>query len=107
MRSCSVCAALPRCGLSAGTERLQSMGPLLQVRIRVWEARKRAAGGLPLLDCTSSGASGAVEVGGGPWWSAWKSEAAYSPPVRQLLSLPVDVEALSAMMPQQLWPPGL
>ena len=77
------------------------------VHVRLWEAGGRAAGAAPVLDCRSEGRSGAVEVGGGPWWSAWSSRAEMSEPVRRLLNLPVDVEALADWVPSSLRPPGL
>ena len=79
--------------------------PAPQVRIRVWPAGQ--AGGPPLLDCTSAGSSGAVEVGGGPWFSPWRQQAEMAGPVKQLLNLPLDVEALAGWLPPQLRPPGL
>ncbi|PRW18397.1 tocopherol cyclase [Chlorella sorokiniana] len=76
-----------------------------QVRIRVWPAGQ--TGGPPLLDCTSAGNSGAVEVGGGPWFSTWRQQAEMAGPVKQLLNLPLDVEGLAGWLPPQLRPPGL
>lgn len=78
-----------------------------KVRIRVWAAGGKDAGAQPLLDCVSEGWSGAVEVGGGPWWAAWSTEARMAEPVRRLLNLPLDVEALGDMVPSWLRPPGL
>ena len=77
------------------------------VRIRVWNAGGQAAGAAPLIDVVSDGKSGAVEVGGGPWWSGWSTTAAMSEPVKRLLNLPVDVEALADMVPKAFRPPGL
>ncbi|KAL4432855.1 hypothetical protein ABPG77_008181 [Micractinium sp. CCAP 211/92] len=74
-------------------------------RIRVWPAGQTA--GPPLVDCTSSGRSAAVEVGGGPWFTRWQQEAAMAGPVKQLLNLPLDVEALADLLPGPLRPPGL
>jgi tocopherol cyclase len=48
-----------------------------------------------------------VEVGGGPWWSAWSAEAKMAPFVRDLLNLPVDLEAAADFIPRPLRPPGL
>lgn len=76
-----------------------------QVRIRVWPAGR--TDGPPLVDCTSEGASGAVEVGGGPWFSRWRQEAEMAQPIKQLLNLPLDVEALADWLPSALRPPGL
>ena len=76
--------------------------------MRVWE--RNSKGQLtnpPIVDCTSQGSSGAVEVGGGPWWSTWRGQAAMAEPVKIALNLPVDVEALADLLPPQLRPPGL
>ena len=75
------------------------------MRIRVWPVGR--TDGPPLVDCSSDGASGAVEVGGGPWFSPWRQEAAMAEPVKQLLNLPVDVEGLADLLPPLLRPPGL
>jgi tocopherol cyclase len=77
------------------------------VRVRVWAAGGRAAGAAPLVDVASEGRSAAVEVGGGPWWSAWAARAAMAEPVRRLLNLPLDFEALTDLVPPGLRPPGL
>ncbi|PSC72651.1 Tocopherol chloroplastic [Micractinium conductrix] len=76
-----------------------------QARIRVWRAGQTA--GPPLVDCTSDGRSAAVEVGGGPWFSRWEQEAEMAAPVKALLNLPLDVEALAGWLPGPLRPPGL
>ena len=77
------------------------------VRIRVWAGESRAAGAVPLFDVCSIGKSGAVEVGGGPWWSGWEAKAEMSEPVKRLLNLPIDVEALADLLPGVVRPPGL
>lgn len=48
-----------------------------------------------------------MEVGGGPWFTRWQQEAAMAGPVKQLLNLPLDVEALADLLPGPLRPPGL
>lgn len=58
-----------------------------------------------LLEATSGRA--AVEVGGGPWWEAWKLEAKMQEPFKTLVKLPIDVEGISARLPEQLKPKGL
>ena len=58
-----------------------------------------------LLDVESG--SAALETGGAPWWSAWRATARMTEPLRTLLNLPVDVEALSSRLPQPLRPRGL
>ncbi len=55
------------------------------------------------MSCTTA----AVEVGGGPWDSAWRAEATMKEPLRSLVQLPVDVEAVSFVLPGTLRPPGL
>lgn len=67
-----------------------------QVRVRVW----RTAEAQPALDVTSN--SAAVEVGGGPWNSAWEAEADMKEPLRSLLSLNVDVEGISRRLGLQV-----
>jgi tocopherol cyclase len=84
------------------------LGPAPQVRMRVWERGPSGRrGATPIVDCTSQGHSGAVEVGGGPWWSTWKGNAAMAPLVKQALNLPIDVEGLADWLPRNLRPPGL
>lgn len=61
----------------------------------------------PVVDCSSEGHSGAVEVGGGPWWTRWQAKAAMAAPVKAALNLPIDIEALADLLPSQLRPPGL
>ena len=58
-----------------------------------------------ILEAESSRA--AVEVGGGPWWEAWKSEARMQEPLKTLVKLPINVEALSKRLPASLRPKGL
>jgi len=48
-----------------------------------------------------------VEIGGGPWDSAWTAEATMKEPLRSLVQLPVNVEAVSAALPGNVKPPGL
>lgn len=71
----------------------------------MWRVGQRA--GPPIVDCTSAGASGAVEVGGGPWFSRWEQSAEMAPGVAAALNLPLDVEGLAEMLPPFLRPPGL
>lgn len=61
--------------------------------------------GLPLYDGSSDTA--ALEVGGGPWWAAWRAKAAMLEPFRSLVQLPIDAGALSRAIPDLLKPPGL
>lgn len=47
-----------------------------QVRLRVW--RRDSAGvrsAAPLFDLRTN--AGAVEVGGGPWWSTWQAQVGH------------------------------
>lgn len=48
-----------------------------------------------------------VQVGGGPWWAPWSAKAEMMEPFRTLVKLPIDVAALSKVLPQPLKPPGL
>ena len=77
------------------------------VTLKVWRAGGRSNGKEPIIDVVSEGKSGAVEVGGGPWWSDWIMEAKMSEPVKQLLNLPIDVESLTDFLPPIVRPPGL
>jgi tocopherol cyclase len=73
-------------------------------RLQLWEVSPAGAKRL-LVDATSS--SAALEVGGGPWWGPWRSCADMKEPFKSLVQLPLDVQALSSLLPQQLRPPGL
>ncbi|CAK0735183.1 hypothetical protein CVIRNUC_000540 [Coccomyxa viridis] len=77
-----------------------------QVRLRVWRRVANGAQQQELL-CDLSSKRGAVEVGGGPWWSTWSAQAKMREPLKTLVSLPVDIEGLAAAVPSQLRPPGL
>lgn len=75
-------------------------------RLRVWRvdsAGRRSAS--PLVDATSTTA--ALEVGGGPWWAPWEARADMKEPFKSLVTLPIDLGALSAAVPAPLRPPGL
>ncbi|EIE26754.1 tocopherol cyclase [Coccomyxa subellipsoidea C-169] len=77
-----------------------------EVRLRVW--RRDSAGVRrtePLIDLHTN--DGAVEVGGGPWWSTWQAQAEMQQPLKSIVGLPVDVESVVAALPQALRPPGL
>jgi tocopherol cyclase len=74
--------------------------------VRVWLKNSAGVrGAAPLFDLRT--AAGAVEVGGGPWWSTWQAAAEMREPLKSLVSLPVDVEGLAAALPGPLRPPGL
>lgn len=73
------------------------------MNVKLWETN--STGGKLLLEANSSRA--AVEVGGGPWWDTWKGEAQMKEPLKSLIKLPVDVEGLSARLPEPLRPKGL
>jgi tocopherol cyclase len=76
--------------------------------MRVWERGPSGRpSAVPIVDCTSQGRSGAVEVGGGPWWSTWKGKADMAELVKLALNVPVDVEGLAEWLPSKLRPPGL
>ncbi|CAL8467097.1 g6633 [Coccomyxa elongata] len=77
-----------------------------KVRLRVW--RRDSAGvrsAMPLFDLHTD--AGAVEVGGGPWWSTWQAQAEMRQPLKSIVGLPVDVDGIAAALPQALRPPGL
>lgn len=76
---------------------------MLQVRVRLWEK----AGGTETLVLDAESSSAAVEVGGGPWWTEWSARSEMREPLRTLLSLPVDVGAISERLPAALRPRGL
>ncbi|MEW5314866.1 MAG: hypothetical protein WDW38_006330 [Sanguina aurantia] len=75
-------------------------------RLQLW---KRDGSGrrsdTPIVDAYSTTA--ALEVGGGPWWSAWRTKAEMKEPMRSLVQLPLDVSAISKLIPSQLRPPGV
>lgn len=78
------------------------------VRLRVWETGNRKRGKNPIIDLHSQGRSGAVEIGGGPWWSDWAVEAQMSEPVKKLLQIPLDIDYIAdTFLPDALRPPGL
>ena len=79
-----------------------------EVRVQVWRAGSRQIVDDvdPIVDVRSEGKSGAVEVGGGPWFDGWKTRAKMAEPVRRLLNLPVDIEGLADFLPAHLKPPG-
>lgn len=74
---------------------------LVQVTVKLWDMKS----GRLALEASSGRA--AVEVGGGPWWEAWTSEAQMQEPLKSLVKLPIDVEAISSRLPQALQPRGL
>lgn len=76
--------------------------------MRLWEAAEGAPEGSPgklLADVTSDRA--AVEIGGGPWWSTWTSQAQMKEPLRSLVTAPIDPEGLLSRLPGSWRPPGL
>ena len=90
--------------------RLTSREPVfavMQVRIKVWEKPRNGSASQGRLILEASSATAAVEIGGGPWLETWKSEARMREPLRSLISLPVDVEGVSARLPAGLRPKGL
>lgn len=76
-----------------------------QCRLRVWRRSGGTKQGAPLVDASSSTA--ALEVGGGPWWSAWHTRAEMKEPFRSLVQAPLDVGLLGRVLPDALKPPGL
>ena len=73
-------------------------------RLQLWEVGPTGSRKL-LVDAQSS--SAALEVGGGPWWGPWSASADMKEPFRSLVQLPIDVSALSSLLPPQLRPPGV
>jgi tocopherol cyclase len=81
-----------------------------EARLRVWTVHQKggeSVRGKLLFDCWSQGKSAAVEVGGGPWWQSWSTDAEMAPAVKALLNMPIDVESIFESVPPQLRPPGL
>lgn len=58
-----------------------------------------------ILEASTSGKA-ALEVGGGPWWSAWRATAQMTEPLQSLVALPVDIDAWLSELPEELQPPG-
>ena len=52
-------------------------GMTAQVRLRVWRRTAEGASQQELL-CDLSSKRGAVEVGGGPWWSTWSAQVIFN-----------------------------
>lgn len=78
----------------------------MQVRVRLWNIKGHGSARDPaVLDAV--GESAAVEVGGGPWDTRWQAEAQMRQPLKSLVGLPINVEALSALLPARLRPKGL
>lgn len=84
---------------------------LLQVKVSLWEkgveSRALDADSRDVLILEATSTRAAVEVGGGPWWDSWKSEAKMQEPFKTLVKLPIDVEGISARLPEGLRPKGL
>ncbi|KAK9823665.1 hypothetical protein WJX72_004524 [[Myrmecia] bisecta] len=77
-----------------------------KVHMQIWQLdANNIRRGTPMLDVTSS--SGAVEVGGGPWWSTWQADARMREPLKSLINVPIDVEGISRVVPPGMRPPGL
>jgi len=74
-----------------------------KLKLKLWERASGMRGNL-ILDTTSDMC--ALEVGGGPWYSTWKTKARVQEPLQSLLRYNVDVESLFNPVPQ-LKPPGL
>lgn len=74
-----------------------------KLKLKIWERRSGIRGQV-ILDAASDMC--ALEVGGGPWYSTWKTKARVQEPLQSLLRYSVDVERLFNPVPQ-LKPPGL
>ncbi len=71
-RSLRIRQVCSECGCWQGGLRISVC--VAQVRVRVWQRTGEGGRqGAPLFDLRS--ADGAVEVGGGPWWSTWRAQA--------------------------------
>ena len=81
------------------------------MKVSLWEkgveSRALDADSTDVLILEASSSRAAVEVGGGPWWDAWRSEARMQEPFKSLVKLPIDVEGISARLPEGLRPKGL
>ena len=65
--------------------------------------------GTVVVDVVSYAESGALEVGGGPWWETWEGRAEMREPLRSVVRAPLE-EALAPwtkMAPSIAKPPGL
>lgn len=76
-----------------------------KVRLRVWDLQRSPTE--PWIDATST--SGALEVGGGPWWSTWQANSEMKEPLKSLLQLPIEeaTSPLLKLVPKELRPPGI
>ncbi|KAK3258696.1 tocopherol cyclase [Cymbomonas tetramitiformis] len=72
--------------------------------LTIWERTPQGKG--DILVCAHS-KSAALEVGGGPWWTAWSASAKMTEPLKSLVNLPIDVEGYLENIPELLQPPGL
>lgn len=57
-----------------------------------------------ILDVSSNMA--ALEVGGGPWFNAWKGKTSTTPVLSRAIGLPIDIDGIFNLVPL-LKPPGL
>ncbi|KAJ6816950.1 putative tocopherol cyclase, chloroplastic [Iris pallida] len=74
-----------------------------ELKLQMWKRKYDGCKGELILDATSSMAS--VEVGGGPWFSAWKDKTAIPEVLNQALRVPLDMESLFPI--SMFKPPGL
>ncbi|KAL3689831.1 hypothetical protein R1sor_016140 [Riccia sorocarpa] len=74
-----------------------------KLKLQLWE-RSVSGADKCILDVTSDMA--ALEVGGGPWYTAWRYKSTIQDPLRTLVGLPVNVEKVFGSIPE-LKPPGL
>lgn len=74
------------------------------LRLQLWERKQNGSKGKLILDVTSNMA--AVEIGGGPWFNAWKGKTTTPEIVKRTLNVPIDVDGIFSLVPL-LKPPGL
>ncbi|CAE8582232.1 unnamed protein product [Polarella glacialis] len=76
------------------------------VSLKIWTLTKQGVRGDLLLD-VSTPCSGGVEVGGGPWWTAWEHRAEMPRAVAWMMGLPLDagLQTAKKLLPAKV--PGL
>ncbi|XP_010668187.2 tocopherol cyclase, chloroplastic [Beta vulgaris subsp. vulgaris] len=75
-----------------------------QLKLQLWERRSDGSKGKVILEVTSNMA--ALEVGGGPWFEAWKGRTTTPEILSAALKVPIDMESVFGFIPF-LKPPGL
>lgn len=75
-----------------------------QLKLQLWERRSDGSKGKVILEVTSNMA--ALEVGGGPWFEAWKGRTTTPEILSATLKVPIDMESVFGFI-TFLKPPGL